>query len=120
MLSKKEKIIMHYILNESGGKSTCLLTPLDLQHALQPKYSPNNIEIQGVLEGLAQEEYINLVNSDKNGELIYCITILQKGKAFVREQKNIKKTWSTAIVRTVLLAVLSFVVGLILKAIFSK
>lgn len=118
MLSKKEKLIMYYILEKSGGKSTCLLTPLDLEYALQPKYSANNIEIQAILEGLVQEEYINLVNSDKNGELIYCITILTKGKSFNREQKNIKKSWSTAIVKTILLAVLSFIVGIILKAIF--
>ncbi|HBO49098.1 MAG TPA: hypothetical protein DD614_04640 [Clostridiales bacterium] len=120
MLSKKEKLIMYYILEKSGGKSTCLLTPLDLEYALQPKYSANNIEIQAILEGLVQEEYINLVNSDKNGELIYCITILTKGKSFNREQKNIKKSWSTAIVKTILLAVLSFIVGIILKAIFIK
>ena len=119
MLSRKEKIIMHYILSVSSGKSTCLLSPLDLQHALEPRYSTNNIEVQALLEGLAQENYINLVNSDKNGELIYCITILQKGKSFNREQKNIRKSWSTAIIRTILLAVLSFVVGLILKMIFT-
>ena len=119
MLSRKEKIIMHYILSASSGKSTCLLSPLDLQHALEPRYSTNNIEVQALLEGLAQENYINLVNSDKNGELIYCITILQKGKSFNREQKNIKKSWSTAIIRTVLLAILSFIVGLILKMIFT-
>lgn len=110
---------MHYILSESSGKSTCLLSPLDLQHSLEPKYTVNNLEIQALLEGLAQENYINLVNSDKNGELIYCITILDKGKAFNREQKNIKKSWSANIIRTVLLAILSFVVGLILKAIFT-
>ena len=120
MLSKKERIIMHYILKASSGKSTCLLTPLDLQHALEPRYSPNNIEIQAILDGLAQENYINLVNSDKNGELIYCVTILQKGKSFNREQKNIRKSWSVAIVRTVLLAILSFAVGLLLRFIFKK
>lgn len=119
MLNKKEKILMYYILNECGGKSTCLLSPLDLQHSLEPKYSANNIEIQSLLEGLAQENYISLVNSDKNGELIYCITILDKGKAFNREQKNIKKSWSSAIFRTIILAVISFVIGLLLKAIFT-
>ena len=119
MLSKKEKIVMYYILKQSGGKSTCLLTPLDIEHALEPKYSTNNREVQAILEGLSQEDYINLVNSDKNGELIYCITILPKGKSFSREQTNIKKNWSVAIFRTILLAILSFVVGLILKAIFT-
>lgn len=119
MLSRKEKVIMNYILRESSGKTTCLLSPLDLQHSLEPKFSANAVEIQSILEGLAQENYITLVNSDKNGELIYCITILDKGKAFNREQRNIKKSWSAAIFKTVILAILSFIVGLILKALFT-
>lgn len=118
MLSRKEKLIMHYILKESGNRDTCLLSPIDVEHAVAPKYSINHVEIQALLEGLVQENYINLVNSDKNGELIYCISILPKGKSFHREQKNIKKGWVGAAVRTVLLAILSFIVGLILKAIF--
>jgi len=118
MLSRKEKIIMHYIISESSGKTTCLLTPLDIEHCLEPKYSSNANEVQALLEGLSQENYISLVNSDKNGELIYCITILPKGRAFNREQKDIKKTWTAAILKTVILAIISFIVGLILKAIF--
>ena len=110
---------MQYILNSSNGKTTCLLSPLDIQHCVEPRYSVNLVEIQAILDGLSQENYISVVNSDKNGELIYCITILPKGRAFNREQKNIKKTWSVAVFRTIILAVLSFVVGLILKAIFS-
>jgi hypothetical protein len=109
---------MKYILSASGGKDTCLLAPLDIIHGLQPRYDLSNTELQGLLEGLAQENYIGLVNSDKNGELIYCINICSKGKSFIREEHNIKKSWTTAIIRTVLLAILSFVVGLILKAIF--
>ena len=119
MVSRKEKIIMQYILKTSNGKTTCLLSPLDIQHCVEPKYIINEIEIQAILDGLSQENYITVVNSDKNGELIYCITILPKGRAFNREQRNIKKTWSVAVFRTIILAVISFVVGLILKSIFS-
>ena len=118
MLSRKEKMIMQYILKESGNKDTCLLLPIDIEHAVAPKYSINQIEAQALLDGLVQENYINLVNSDKNGELIYCISILPKGKSFYREQKNAKKSWGGAVIRTILLAILSFVVGIILKAIF--
>lgn len=119
MLSKKEKKIMQYILEESGNRDTCLLLPIDFVHALAPKYNINHIELQALLDGLVQENYINLVNSDKNGELIYCVSILPKGKSFHREQKNVKKTWVGAVIKTVLLAVLSFVITMILKAIFS-
>ena len=119
MLSRKEKELMKYILKASGNKDTCLLAPLDIIHGLEPKYNVSQIELQGLLDGLAQENYIGLVNSDKNGELIYCISILPKGKSFHREQHNIKKSVVRTILKTVLLAILSFVVTLILKAIFS-
>lgn len=118
MLSRKEKALMKYILKASGNKDTCLLAPLDVLHGLEDKYNVNQIEIQGLLEGLAQEKYIDLVNSDKNGELIYCINICPKGKAFVREEHNSRKSWTMAILKTVFLAIISFVVGIILKAIF--
>ena len=109
---------MQYILKESGNKDTCLLSPLDIEHAWAPKYNINQIEAQALLEGLVQENYINLVNSDKNGELIYCISILPKGKSFHREEHNVKKSWVNAVIRTLLLAILSFAVSMILKAIF--
>ena len=111
-------MIMQYILKTSGNKDTCLLSPLDIEHACAPKYSINQIEAQALLEGLVQENYINLVNSDKNGELIYCISILPKGKSFHREEHNVKKSWVNAVIRTLLLAILSFAVSMILKAIF--
>ena len=119
MLTKKEKMILQYILKECGKNDTCLLLPIDIEHAVEPKYKINQIETQALLDGLVQENYINLVNSDKNGELVYCISILPKGKSFHREQHNVKKSWVNAVIRTVLLAILSFVIGIILKAIFS-
>ncbi len=111
-------MIMQYILKESGNRDTCLLQPIDIEYACAPRYNINQIEAQALLDGLVQENYINLVNSDKNGELIYCISILPKGKSFYREEHNIKKSWGNAVVRTILLAILSFIVGVILKAIF--
>ena len=118
MLLKKEKMLMQYILDKCADKDTCLLLPVDMIHSFEPKFKIKQIELQSLLDGLVQENYINVVNSDKNGELVYCITILAKGKSFVREQKNIKKSWTNAIIRTVILAIISFIIGIILKAIF--
>lgn len=119
MLSKKEKILMQYILDKCQNKDTCLLLPVDIIHSFEPKFKVKQIELQALLDGLVQENYISVVNSDKNGELVYCISLLSKGKSFIREQKNIKKGWTNAIIRTVILAIISFVIGIILKAIFS-
>ena len=116
MLTKREKCLLNYILNETKDKESCLLSPEELIHALEPRYICNQMEIEALLDGLSQENYISVVNSDKKGKLIYCITILSKGKSFFREEKNEKKSVANAVIRTVLLAVLSFIVGLILKA----
>lgn len=118
MINKKEKMLMKYLLSVCEKKDTCLLSPLDLCHTFEPKYNVNDIELESILEGLTQENYISVVNSDKKGELVYCITILAKGKSFLRDQKNIKINWSVAITRTIILAIISFIVGIILKAIF--
>jgi hypothetical protein len=118
MLSRKEKALMRYILKASGNKDTCLLAPLDIIYGVAPKFNWNQIEVEGLLDGLVQENYINLVNSDKNGELIYCISINAKGKSFIREQHNVKKSWVSIVVKSVITATITFVVGLILRAIF--
>lgn len=118
MISRKEKILMRYLLQVCDDKDTCLLTPMELCHIFEPKYTVKDIELSSILDGLVQENYISVINSDKKGELVYCITILSKGKAFLREQKNIKINWSVAITRTIILAIISFIVGIILKAIF--
>ncbi len=109
---------MKYLLEKCADKDTCLFSPIDLCHIFEPKYNVTEVELESILEGLSQENYISVVNSDKKGELVYCITILSKGKSFLREQKNIKINWSVAITRTIILAIISFIVGIILKAIF--
>ena len=119
MLTKNEKKLMQYILSECQEKDTCLLLPVDMMHYFDPKYNIKQIELQALIDGLVQENYISVVNSDKNGELVYCITILDKGKAFLREEKNIKKNWTMSITKTIILAIISFIIGIILKSIFS-
>ena len=119
MLSKKERRVMQYIYEVSVQKNnSCILSPLDIAHAVQPKYDLKEVEINEIINGLVLDNYISVVYSDKNGKTVYCINLKQKGEAFERELKNKKKTWGMLITRTVLLAVLSFIVGVVLKTIF--
>lgn len=118
MLTNKEKIIMKYLLTQCKDKDTVLVYPIDIAHIFEPKFKLKTTEVESLLDGLTQENYISKVNSDKKGELVYCISILPKGKAYLREEKNKKINWGMAITRTIILAVISFVIGIILKAIF--
>lgn len=119
MLNGKEKRVMQYLYTTCVGKKSSLIEPEDIQNFLQPKYDINNIELEQILNGLVLENYIDLVNSDKNGKLVYCISLKAKGEGYERERKNAKKNVYLILTRTVILACVSFVITMILKAIFK-
>lgn len=119
MLSKNEKIVMQYLYTKCIGKGTALLSGMDISTALYPSIDLNINEIDEIIKNLVLENYISVVNSDKNGREIYCITLNAKGKSFERDLQNQKKNVRNVIIRTILVACLSFAVSMILKAIFS-
>lgn len=119
MLNGKEKKVMQYLFDACSGKKSCLVEPDDILNYLLPKYEINNIELDQILNALVLENYIDLVNSDKNGKLVYCVSLKTKGEGFERERKNAKKNVYIILTRTIILACISFAVTLILRAIFS-
>lgn len=118
MLSCKEKKVMSYIYTKCEGKTSQLISPEEISNYLVPKYDVGKVEMDEIINNLVLENYITMIMSEKKGQPIYCISLTQKGEGFEREQINAKKNIRNLIVRTILLAILSFVVGLILKAIF--
>ena len=119
MLSKKENSVMNFIYSKCENGESVLISPNDIATACLDKYDLTNVEIEQILNGLMLDNYIDVVNSDKKGKLVYCITLKQKGISYKRDIEQKKKTSIMLITRTVLLAVLSFIVGVILRAIFS-
>lgn len=120
MLSRKENAVMNFIYSKCENTETALISPNDIATACLDKYDLTAIEIEEILNGLMLDNYIDVVNSDKKGKLVYCITLKQKGASYKRDIEQKKKTSAMLITRTILLAILSFVVGVILKAIFQK
>lgn len=118
MLSRKEKKVMSYLYQKCKDKESCLITPQEISNYLMPKYEINNVEVDQIINALVLDNYIEVVHSDSKGKLIYCVSLKQKGANFERENKHNKKTTYLIIIRTVLLAILSFVVTLILRSIF--
>jgi len=118
MLSKKEKIFLNYIFNKCTEKESVLITPEELQNELNPKYNVNLQEVSELVNGLVLDNYITMILSDKKGKPIYCISLNKKGESYLRDQQAARKNLMNLIVRTVLLAILSTAVGLVLKAIF--
>ncbi len=117
MLSKKENSVMKAVFNEGSNKSALLITPTDLikltgNNKIKPK------ELEKIIVDLNRDGYFDLVYSDRRGEMVYCLTLTAKGKGFGRDNLNFRRNILFRILLTVGLAVLSFVIGLILKKIF--
>lgn len=119
MLSKKEKCIMNSIYNKCEKKGSCLISALDIANDVFPKFDLTEIEVNQILENLVLDNYINVINSEKKGRTLFCITLCKKGESFKREIKNQRNTLMFKLGTTIILAVLSFVIGVVLKAIFS-
>ena len=119
MLNRKEKMVMHFIFDKCKNKSSVLISPEEISNHLYSKFEVGKVEIDEIINNLVLDNYITVILSDKKGQLIYCISLDKNGESFLRDQENKKKTTINLIIRTVALAVLSFAVGLILKAIFS-
>lgn len=108
---------MATIYKLSSDKKALLVSPVDIVKISAVKgLSVDGVE--KVVTALSQDGYFDLVYSDRHGERVYCITLTEKGKGFRRDQLLIKRTVIFRLCLSVGLACLSFIIGLILKAIF--
>ena len=120
MLNKKEKKVMEFLFKRGLNKKSVLIAPQEIINSAMPKYELTEADVDSILNNLVLENYIDLVNSTSKGKLIYCIALKEKGESFARDKQNVKKGTAKKIATTIALAVLSFVVGMILRSIFKK
>lgn len=119
MASRKEKLVMGYLCRVCSGKKTYLISPNDIARAICKKCVLSIAEIDEVMASLALENYIDFVVSDGKDGYYYCVTLKKKGQAFLVENKKQKQTLVMLVLRSIFLATVSFVFGLILRAIFK-
>ena len=119
MLNKTDKEVMRYIYLKSYKKGTSLISPQELISNIGGGLVISPAEMNTSLNNLQMDGYIECILTDTKGKQMYCFNLKQKGEAFLRELDNQKKSTKNIIIRTILLAVLSFIVGIILKAIFK-
>lgn len=108
---------MSVIFKECSKRSSLLVTPSDLISMVGVKGVAIN-SIDKIITDLNMDGYFDLVYSDRHGETVYCIALTEKGKGFERNKKVFKRNVVFRVGLTVVLAFLSFIIGLILKAIF--
>lgn len=118
MLSRNENKVMSVLFNECKDKNALLISPTDLL-----KLSGAGVltltELERVVTDLHSDGYFDLVYSDRRGEKVYCICLTNKGKGYLRNQKVIKRNLIFRLFISIGFAFLSFIIGLILKAVFK-
>lgn len=118
MLSNKERKVMWYLYDKCKDKESVLIAPQEIVNNLMPKYEINTIEVDQIMSALVLDNYVEVVHSDSKGKLIYVVSLKPKGVAYERVSKHNKKKLYLLLLRTVVLATVSFIVGLILKTVF--
>ena len=117
MLNKTENKVMCVLLQLGNKKTTFLITPLDLLNMVATK-GLTTTGLEKIINALVVDGFIDLIYSERHGEPVYCITLLEKGKSFRRNGEKIKRAILFKLIITVSFAFLSFLLGILLKAIF--
>ena len=118
MLNRQENEVMRAVYEMCDGKESCLVSSLELVSILPArKYTPEKVE--AILRSLELDDYFDLIESDRKGERMFVITLHANGFAYKRTSLQMKRSIAFKIGLSVAGAVITFVVGLILKGIFS-
>ena len=119
MTERREKLVMSYLCKVCSGKKTHLISPNEIAAAVCKKCVLSVAEIDEIMSALALENYLDFVVSDSKNGYYYCVTLKKKGQSFLIDSRKQKKTLGMLVLRSIFLATVSFVFGVILKAIFK-
>ena len=119
MLNRKESEVMKEVFSLCGEEGKCLVAAADLLRALPRKEKFTEEGLERTLRALELDDYFEMISSDRKGEKMYVITLHPNGEAYARERLQMRRSVAFKIGLSVAGAVVTFVVGLILKSIFS-
>lgn len=118
-LSRRENEVMRAVFELSDGKDRFLLSPYELAAVLPPKGNYNEESLERTLRALELDGYFDFIPSDRKGEKTYVIHMREAGLAFKRSDAQRKRSicfrWGVAAVG----AVITFLIGLILRLVFK-
>ena len=113
-LNKREKMLMTIIYSDAVKKNgVCKIKPVELLMRIPFDMEFSYDELETALQGLVDDEYIELVETEKKGEPYFAITLLKRGKAFKRELTNDKRALRRNLALKVVLAVVAGIIGLL-------
>ena len=120
MQERKSKLVLKYLCKVCVGKKTYLVSPHDIAKAVSNKLILSISEIDEIMASLSLQNYIDFVVSDGKNGYYYCVKLKSKGQTYLSDARKQKKALGLLVLRSMFLATVSFVFGLILKAIFKN
>ncbi len=118
-LNRKEDEVMNAVFTLANGKDRVLVTPYEIIALLPPKGDWDEEKLERILRALELDGYFELIPSDRKGEKMYVIHLQAAGLAYKRSDYQRKRSIYFKIALAVGSAVITFVIGLILKNLFS-
>lgn len=118
-MTKKERMVMSYICTKCQQKRTYLISPQEITQALSKRFILSVEEIDEIMVSLSNENYIDFVVSDSKKGYYYCVNLKKAGQTYNFDTRKKHRTFGLLILRSMFLATVSFVFGLILRAIFK-
>ena len=118
-MTKKEKMVMTYLCGKCQQKRTYLISPEEILKALAKRFVLSVDEIDEIMVELANQNYIEFVVSESKKGYFYCVNLKKNGQTYISDTKKSRQTFGLLVLRSIFLATVSFVFGLILRAIFK-
>ena len=109
---------MEYVYEKCQGKKSCLISPREIISFTADKYVIHPDELERIMTNLSYDNYIELFKSDKKGSPVYCVSLKIKGEGFHRELTNNKRNLLLLLGRTCILAIISGIIGVLIRFIF--
>lgn len=119
MLTYQEKLVMEYLFKKCAKSGNCLISLQEIILSLSHKKKFTEARLKDILFSLQQEDYFDIIYSDRQGESVMVITLHLKGKGYPREKIQNNRQIKYKILLAFLGAILSFIVGKILYLIFT-
>lgn len=117
-LNRRENEVMNAVYELSGGKERFLISLSELRAVLPAKGKYDEAALARFLQSLALDGYFELIESVRKGEPVYVIHMREAGLSFRRQDSQRKRSVCFRVGLAALGAVVTFLVGLLLRAIF--
>ncbi len=114
-LNRREDEVMNAVFTLAGGRERMLASPYELLALLPPRAGFDEDKLERTLRALELDGYFELIASERKGERVYVFHMREAGLGYKREGSRRKRSLAVRVAITVALAVLSAVVGILLK-----